>query len=67
MRFQNKDDYLKRAAAIPNCIEKVLLIKLICLLGKILTGIFVTAHHGPTGVGPVLIHNHTPFNPANNS
>lgn len=63
MRLQNKDDYLKRAAAIPNCTEKVLLIKLICLLGKIPAGIFVTSHHGPAEVGPVLIHDHTAFNP----
>lgn len=56
MRFWNKDDCLKRMAAIPNCTEKVLLIKLTCLLTKTLTGIFVTGLLGPPKVGPVLIH-----------
>lgn len=51
MRFWNKDDCLKRTAAIPNCIEKVLLIKLTCLLSKTLTGIFVTGLHGPAESG----------------
>lgn len=60
MRLQYKDDYLKRAAAVPNCIKKVLLIKAICLLGKVLTGIFVTSYHGPPE-GPVLIHDHYTF------
>lgn len=63
MRLQNKDDYLKRAAAIPNCLEEVLLVKLICLLGKILTGIFVASQDRPLEVGPVLIRDHTVFNP----
>lgn len=51
MRFWNKDDCLKRTAAIPNCIEKVLLIKLTCLLSKTLTEIFATGHLGPTESG----------------
>lgn len=67
MRLQNKDDFLKRAAAILNYIEKILLIKLICLLDKITAEIFVIHRHGPTEVGPVLIHDHTAFNPVNNS
>lgn len=62
MRFWNKDGCLKRAAAIPNHIEKVLLIKLTSLFSKTLTGIFVTGHHGPTEVGLVLV-----FNPVSNS
>lgn len=53
MKFWNEDNYLKRTAAIPNCIEKVLLIELTCLLTKTLTGIFVTGHLGPTKC-PVL-------------
>jgi len=67
MRLQKKDDYLKRAAAIPDYTEKVLLINWICLLAKIFTGFLVTGHHGPTEVGPVLIHDHTAFNPANDA
>lgn len=51
MKFWNKDGCLKRTAAIPNCIEKVLLIKLTCLLTKTLTVIFVTGHLGPTESG----------------
>lgn len=51
MRFWNKDDCLKRSAAIRNCTDKVLLIKLTCLLAKNLSGIFVTDHLGPTESG----------------
>lgn len=66
MRFWNKDDCLKRTAAIPNCIEEVLLIKLTCLLAKNLTGIFVTDHLWPTESGSSG-NSLSVFNPVNNS